>query len=105
MAISGTVKSRAMRYVWGVLISLGVTVLRVLFVTVFGQVQGTEICPETLERRSFWFVEIPLIRLQVRPTHHFDLTGPLEKHLVSEKILVEPPAAKKTWHIIFLNRG
>lgn len=105
MATSGSKKSSLMKYVYGVLVTLGVIVVSVMVVMIFGQVQGTEICAETLERRSFWFLEVPLIRLQIRPTHHVDLTGPLEKHLVSEKILVEPPAAKKTWHIILMTRG
>lgn len=92
-----------MRVVWGVLIVLGLAVLSVFSVMAFGRVSGLEICAETLERRTFSFYEVPVIRWQVRPTYHNDVSGPVEKHLASQNLVKTP--AKKTWHVVSISRG
>ncbi len=92
--------STVMKVVWGVLSVAGVALASFVIVNIFGRVHGLEICAETLERRSFMFLEIPLIRIQVRATQHIDLTGDLEKHLAAQNFVQQPPAAKKTWHVI-----
>jgi hypothetical protein len=76
-----------------------------LVVLTLGQVHGHEICAQTLERRSFSFYEIPLLGIQVRGTAYVDVSGDLEKHLASSKLVPNPPAAKKTWHVIYVSRG
>lgn len=75
------------------------------FVQIFGRVYGTELCAETLERRSFTFLEIPLIGYQIQATTHVDVSGSLEKYLATQKLVPATPAAKKTWHVIQIARG
>jgi hypothetical protein len=89
----------------GCLIALACVGLSVGFVLLFGSVHGTELCAETLERRTFTFLEIPLIGYQIRATTHIDVSGALEKHLATAKLVPAPPAAKKTWHLIQIVRG
>jgi hypothetical protein len=76
-----------------------------LMVFVFGQVYGVEICPETLERRSFAFLEIPLVGIQIRGSLYNDVSGDLEKHLASTNLVPQPPATKKSWHVVYVIRG
>lgn len=94
-----------MRVLFGLLITAGVTAVSVAGVYIFGRVHGVELCAETLERRSFDFLEIPLIGIQVKGTQHRDVSGALEKHLAAKKLVKQPSAAKKTWHVIEVVRG
>lgn len=103
-ATTSSKNSTAIRIVIIVLSVLGLGILSFGAVMVFGTVYGTEICPETLERRYFYFREIPLVRWQVQATWHLDQTGSLEKHLASSNLL-KPAPAKKTWHVINIGRG
>jgi hypothetical protein len=96
---------RWVRILIGCLIALAVVGGSVGFVYIFGSVQGTELCAETLERRSFAFLEIPLLGYQIRATTHIDVSGGLEKHLATNKLVPATPAAKKTWHLIRIVRG
>lgn len=73
-------------------------------ILLFGSVRGTEICPETLERRYFHFREIPILRLQVGGAWYISQTGSLEQHLVNNNLINAAPP-KKTWHIIQVTRG
>ena len=93
------------KIVIGGLIALACLGAAVGFVNIFGRVHGTELCAETLERRSFSFLEIPLIGWQIQATTHIDVSGALEKYLATEKLVPATPAAKKTWHVIRLVRG
>lgn len=89
----------------GCLIAVGVVGSAIGLVNIFGRVYGVELCAETLERRSFYFLEIPLIHYQIRPTTHNDVSGALEQHLATNSLVPSPPAAKKTWHVINIVRG
>lgn len=89
----------------GGLIALACVGASVGFVYLFGSVYGTELCAETLERRTFSFLEIPLVGYQIRATTHVDVSGALEKHLATNKLVPAPPASKKTWHLIQIVRG
>lgn len=104
MPATSAKKSTAMRVVMTVLSVLGVAVVGLVSVYIFGSVYGTEICPETLERRYFYYREIPLVHWQVQSTWHLDQTGALEKHLSSSNLL-KPAPTKKTWHIVSIGRG
>jgi hypothetical protein len=93
------------KIVIGCLIAVAVVGGAIGFVNVFGRVYGTELCAETLERRSFTFLEIPLIGWQIQATKHIDVSGGLEKYLATEKLVPAQPEAKKTWHVIHMVRG
>jgi tetratricopeptide (TPR) repeat protein len=86
------------------------TLAAALFVYVatlwFGGVHGTEFSPQTFERRSYSFYELPLVRWQVTAIRHDDLTGTAETFLTTNGYLATPPAgAPQEWHIIVGSRG
>ncbi|WP_254510993.1 hypothetical protein [Anatilimnocola floriformis] len=93
------------KIVLGVLGTLSCIAMVYGFVSLFGRVHGTELCAETLERRSFSFLEVPFIGWQIQATKYVDISGTLEGYLATEKLVPAPPAAKKTWHLITLTRG
>jgi hypothetical protein len=102
---TGRKTPRWVKILVGGLITLACVAAGVGFVYLFGSVHGTELCADTLERRSFAFLEIPFIGYQIRATTHIDISGNLEKHLATNKLVPAPPAAKKTWHLIEIVRA
>lgn len=90
---------------WGVLSTAAIVLFCVVFVWAFGSVYGTEICAETLERRSYFYLEIPLVGVQIRGVTRTDVSGELQKHLASSNLVTAPPANQKTWHAIHSGRG
>ncbi len=102
---AGRKNPRWVKIVVGCLIALACVAASAGFIYFFGSVHGTEICAETLERRAFSFIEIPLIGYQIHATTHVDVSGDLEKHLATAKLVPAPPAAKKTWHLIQIVHG
>lgn len=80
--------------------------LGLLLTLMFGGVHGTEFCPQTFERRSYSFYEIPWIGIQVRGVRHVDRTGPVEQHLVKQGLIPRPPKpSERSWHIVYGMRG
>src|SRR5258706_2620910 len=71
---------------------------------IFGNVLGTEFCPETFERRTFAFCEIPYTGIQVTGIQRDVDAGVVELHMIQKGYLVpiQPPA--KTWHLVSLIR-
>jgi hypothetical protein len=94
-----------MKLVIAALVCVGLVGGSIGFVNIFGRVSGEELCAETLERRTFYYLEIPLIHYQIQPTLHIDTSGSLQQHLTANNLVPSPPAAKKTWHVITITRG
>jgi hypothetical protein len=90
---------------WSVLGVLAVTFGIVLLTITFGAVHGVEFSPQTFERRSYSFYELPLLGIQVTATRHEDLTGAAEGYLTMKKHVTPAAAAKQEWHIILGSRG
>jgi hypothetical protein len=91
---------------WSILGILGATLLVFLLTLWFGGVHGTEFSPQTFERRSYSFYELPLVGVQVTAIQHDDLTGIAETFLTSNKYVAVPPAGSpQDWHIIVGSRG
>src|SRR4051794_30300252 len=89
---------------WSVLGILGAALLVFLGTVTFGGVHGTEFCPQTFERRSYSYYELPLLHLQMTGERHEDLTGSTEKCVTSNKF-VAPINGKKDWHVLVGSRG
>lgn len=102
---AGRKTPRWVKILVGSLITIAVVGGSVGFVYLFGSVRGTELCADTLERRSFAFLEIPFIGYQIRATTHIDISGNLEKYLATNGLVPAPPEAKKTWHLIQIVRA
>lgn len=93
------------RVVFGLLGLAVLSLFGVVLTAMFGGVHGVEFCPQTFERRSYSFYEIPWIGIQVRGVRHNDLTGPVEKHLRSSKLIPVAQQDSRTWHIVIGMRG
>jgi hypothetical protein len=91
---------------WSFLGILGVTLLVFIVTITFGAVHGTEFCPQTFERRSYSYYELPLVGLQITGEIHEDLTGNTEKTVTSNNYITVPPGGgKKDWHVLVGSRG
>src|SRR3954469_17991095 len=55
---------------------------------IFGRVSGTEFSPQTFDRQEYYFWQLPLVRIQVTSIHRRPITGALESHLKSNKLIV-----------------
>jgi hypothetical protein len=89
---------------WSILAVLGATLFVFLATVTFGAVHGTEFCPQTFERRSYSYYELPLVHIQMTGERHEDLTGDTEKHITSNKY-VTPGSGKRDWHVLIGSRG
>jgi hypothetical protein len=89
---------------WSILSVLGGILLLFLATITFGAVHGREFCPQTFERRSYSYYELPLVHIQMTGERHEDLTGDTEKHVTSNKYIT-PLAGKKDWHVLVGSHG
>src|SRR5262245_57047599 len=89
---------------WSVLAILGVTLLVFVVTVTFGAVHGTEFCPQTFERRSYSYYELPLLHIQMTGERHADLTGDTEKCVATNKFITVG-IGKKDWHVLVGSRG
>jgi hypothetical protein len=81
-----------------------VTLLVFVVTVTFGAVHGTEFCPQTFERRSYSYYELPLAHIQMTGERHADLTGDTEKCVTTNKF-VSVGNGKKDWHVLVGSRG
>src|SRR5262245_17880682 len=90
---------------WSLLGALATTLLVFIATVTFGAVHGTEFCPQTFERRSYSYYELPIIRIQVTGERHEDLTGDTEKSVTANKFITPPASGKQDWHVLIGSRG
>src|SRR5262245_16681914 len=63
----------------------------------FGAVRGVEFCPQTFERRSYSFYEVPLLGIMVTAKVYEDLTTAAETELTTQKFLTPPVGGQPDW--------
>ena len=91
---------------WSVLGLLCAALFVFVVVVTFGAVHGTEFCPQTFERRSYWLHELPLTGIQVTGIRREDRSQATELFITSNKHIAAPVAgAKQDWHLIAGSRG
>jgi hypothetical protein len=90
---------------WSILSLLGGALLVFIATVTFGGVHGTEFCPQTFERRSYSYYELPILRIQVTGERHEDLTGATELCLTSHKYITPAASGKQDWHVLVGSRG
>jgi hypothetical protein len=90
---------------WSLLAVVGTTLLVGIATVMFGAVHGTEFCPQTFERRSYSYYELPIIGVQVTGEQYEDLTGTAELCLTSNKYVAPPTGGKQDWHVLAGSRG
>lgn len=66
----------------------------------FGHVVGEEFCADTFCRRSFHYVEIPLLHIQVWPISRSDATKSLERVLQAKRYVPAPSGAEPRWDLV-----
>jgi tetratricopeptide (TPR) repeat protein len=71
----------------------------------FGGVHGIEFSPQTFERRSYSFYELPIIGIQVTAIRHEDVTKSTELFLATNKYITPPKGGRQDWHIVIGTRG
>src|SRR6478752_7308818 len=79
---------------WTIVGLLGATLLVFVVTVLFGAVHGVEFCPQTFERRSYSYYELPVVRIQVAGERHEDLTGPTEVVLTSKNYVTAPASGR-----------
>jgi hypothetical protein len=90
---------------WSLLGLLGVAFLVFMLTVTFGAVHGIEFSPQTFERRSYSFYELPLVGIQLTGIRHEDLSTVAETALISQKLVTVATDGKQDWHIVVGSRG
>lgn len=89
---------------WTIIGVLAAILLCFIATVMFGGVHGLEFCPQTFERRSYSYYELPILRLQVTGERNDDLTGDTEQY-VALKGYVSTITGKKDWHVLVGSHG
>jgi hypothetical protein len=93
------------RLVLGIVGVLGVLFVIFYATIAFGVVDGEEFSPDTFERRSFIYYEIPLIGQQITPIGRDDTTNPLESYLCTQKLVPVNKSTKPRWDLVYARRS
>jgi hypothetical protein len=88
----------------GVVVLLGTGLVIAISIVWFGAVYGQEFSPHQFRRRSFFYYQVPLLRIQVSPITRTDQTGGLEKYLTQQKYVAVDVKAASVWDLVFDNQ-
>ncbi len=97
--------SLASRVGFGLLILLLSGVVIVYGVLWFGTVNGEEFSPDSFQRRTFSYIQLPLFGAQITPIRHTDTTNDLEKYLSAEKLYPKAEKAEARWDLVRGQQG
>ena len=93
--------------VWVILGGAGVLVLGfvlVLSTFMFGWVNGQEVSPDTFDRRSFFYCEIPLFKVQITPVRRVNTGKGFESYLAADtKLIPASTAATPRYDLVRMN--
>ncbi|TVQ03216.1 MAG: hypothetical protein EA381_01830 [Planctomycetaceae bacterium] len=73
-------------------------------VMTYGRVSGKEFSPTHFESRTFSFIEIPLLGIQLTPIDRRTSTSGFVNGLVRSRLVDRPASASDTWHLIEFER-
>ena len=93
------------RLVIGRALLLGVGLMVMLAVQMFGTVVGEEFSPDKFTRRTFFYCEIPIVRVQVTPIYYEDYSWDLPGYLKSNKYFPKPAKGEPRWHFVKVYRA
>lgn len=91
----------------GKIVAISVAVLvgfLAISVLLFGYVEGREFAPTHFKTRKFWYLEIPILGVQVSPIIRTEANSSLQQYLVSNSLVANPPDDVDTWHLIEVRR-
>jgi len=69
-----------------------------------GTVRGEEFSPDAVSRRSFWYLEIPLLGRRITDVYRTDSTGPFLRLLQSQSYVTTVPEKQAHWHTVRVSR-
>lgn len=91
----------------GKIVAISVAILSgfvALSVLIFGFVEGREFAPTHFKTRKFWYLEIPILGVQVSPIIRTEANSSLQQYLVSNSLVGNPSDNVDTWHLIEVRR-
>lgn len=71
----------------------------------FGRVEGREFAPTHFQTRSFSYLEIPLLKLQITPVRRITDSSPLAAYLHTAGIIQRPQGPPTQWHLVEVHRA
>jgi len=74
-------------------------------VFIFGRVSGEEFSPEAFQRRRYWFYQIPVLKIQISPVAHENVSTGLEDRIATDIKAVNTTDPSVTWDIVTANRA
>jgi len=86
-----------------ILLALGLVIS--LLTLTLGAVHGIEFSPQSFERRSYSFFELPLIGTQITAVQHDDVSKTTETFITTSKYITPPAGGPQDWHIVSGSRG
>lgn len=102
---SGAGARWGLRVLVALLAVLGIAAVGTWMTLSFGSVYGVELNPETFQRRSFLYYEIPGLGWQVRKVERIDSTGKTEEFLQTNNHIPKKSKGEAVWHIVQAHRG
>src|SRR5262245_29968413 len=90
---------------WSLLGLLAVAYAGISLTRTFGYVSGVEFCPQTFERRSYSFYEVPLLGIMITAKVYDDLTSIAETSLTSQQFVTPSAGGQQDWHLVVGSRG
>lgn len=76
-----------------------------LITRTFGAVRGTEFSPDTFERRSFQYYQLPLVHLQLTGEKQEDTSGATELFVLNNNYVTPAQSLTPEWHVVSSWRG
>jgi len=92
------------RVVVGLAVALGLGLLLALIVAMFGTVIGEEFSPDKLARRTFYYREIPLLRIQVTPTRRENIPWEIATYLKNNNFVPASTEEEPRWDQVWARR-
>lgn len=92
------------RLIIGLICAAAIGAIVLFGVARFGVVSGEEFSPDTFQRRTYLYYELPLVRWKITPVFRSVQPTQLEKLLVKRKY-VGPKTPAKRWDLVFARRS
>lgn len=92
---------------WGILLlgAAGLSVIAYVSIQIFGRIYGEEFSPNSFQRRTFFYYELPLLQIQLTPIYRNESTNPLERLLVREGLVGSDDSSDLRWDLVRAQQG
>jgi tetratricopeptide (TPR) repeat protein len=100
----GRTKRLVARIGIGALGALGVLIVVALGTRMYGSVSGEEFAPDTFQRRSYRYYELPLLRIKVTPVRRTTITPELAEVLTDKGYLTTTTPPRR-WDLVLSRRN